>query len=533
MNFISYAQNFEDVMLWRALKHVENGYYVDIGAQDPIQDSVSLAFFERGWRGVHVEPSVYYANRLRKARAGEEVLQVMVSVTEGVQPFYDIPDTGLSTADAGIARRHRDAGFPVDEISCPSVTLDTILGRERKRDLHWLKIDVEGSELNVLRGWTLAKPLPWIVLVESTLPMSQKETHLEWEHLLLKRGYEFAYFDGLNRFYVSPQHKDLRKAFLEPPNVFDGFALSGTASSSFAEKLNDDLRAVRQELERSTGDLTSVREQAEDIARQLAQKTAIERRLLEQSSRDRAASVTLVDEREQSRKIQNALVETNAVLNASIVSQTQLRERAEQGQAALAEATSALQSAHRELASERRTNSRLVQDLSTIQSELAASEARSTQMRRELTVATADFKAIEHSRSWRITLPLRLAWRWVRRAAHRVKDIFLAVFRLPRRVARRALLPVLTHVRSNPARKQQVARALRHNAWLDARLRHFALGNPANVGSDALRPFSLAASPPSQLETGAMNGAHAATVAGSQRGAVSRWPLGQRQNVSR
>lgn len=51
--FISYAQNFEDVMLWRALKHVKNGLYIDIGAHDPVICSVSLAFYERGWRGVH------------------------------------------------------------------------------------------------------------------------------------------------------------------------------------------------------------------------------------------------------------------------------------------------------------------------------------------------------------------------------------------------------------------------------------------------------------------------------------------------
>ncbi len=59
MTFISYAQNFEDVMLWRALKHVENGFYVDVGAQDPVVDSVSLAFYEHGWRGVHIEPTPY------------------------------------------------------------------------------------------------------------------------------------------------------------------------------------------------------------------------------------------------------------------------------------------------------------------------------------------------------------------------------------------------------------------------------------------------------------------------------------------
>ena len=48
-SLISYAQNFEDVMRWRALKDVKNGFYIDIGAQDPIVDSVSLFFFERGW----------------------------------------------------------------------------------------------------------------------------------------------------------------------------------------------------------------------------------------------------------------------------------------------------------------------------------------------------------------------------------------------------------------------------------------------------------------------------------------------------
>ena len=45
MSFVSYSQNFEDVMLWRALKYVENGFYIDIGSQDPVIDYVSLAFY--------------------------------------------------------------------------------------------------------------------------------------------------------------------------------------------------------------------------------------------------------------------------------------------------------------------------------------------------------------------------------------------------------------------------------------------------------------------------------------------------------
>ena len=83
MSFVSYAQNFEDVMLWRALKHIKNGFYIDIGAQDPIVDSVSFAFYENGWRGVHVEPTAQYSSKLRQARPDEIVEQVAIGDGEG------------------------------------------------------------------------------------------------------------------------------------------------------------------------------------------------------------------------------------------------------------------------------------------------------------------------------------------------------------------------------------------------------------------------------------------------------------------
>ena len=48
MAFRSYAQNFEDLMLYRALGKVERGFYIDIRAQHPEIDSVSKAFFLGG-----------------------------------------------------------------------------------------------------------------------------------------------------------------------------------------------------------------------------------------------------------------------------------------------------------------------------------------------------------------------------------------------------------------------------------------------------------------------------------------------------
>src|SRR4051794_3212736 len=76
MSFVSYAQNFEDVMLRRALSHVERGFYNDVGANDPIVDSVTLAFYERGWRGINVEPMRQYHDRLVASRPRDTNLGV-------------------------------------------------------------------------------------------------------------------------------------------------------------------------------------------------------------------------------------------------------------------------------------------------------------------------------------------------------------------------------------------------------------------------------------------------------------------------
>ena len=64
MPFISYAQNSEDVVLWRALRDVEKGFYVDVGATDPEVDSISCAFYERGWSGINAYPvDAYFDNK--------------------------------------------------------------------------------------------------------------------------------------------------------------------------------------------------------------------------------------------------------------------------------------------------------------------------------------------------------------------------------------------------------------------------------------------------------------------------------------
>ena len=232
-SLISYAQNFEDVMLWRALKNVENGFYIDLGAQDPVVDSVSLAFHEHGWTGIHVEPTPHYAQLLRSQRPGDTVIEAAVGNEPGLITFFEIPHTGISTGDPQIAQQHREKGFEVREITVPCVRLSSVFKNCETLDIHWMKIDVEGFEWSALASWGKAAARPWIVVVESTLPTTQIESHQRWEPMLLRRDYTPVYFDGLNRYYISKKHPELFAAFLSGPNIFDGFTFNGTSSVAF------------------------------------------------------------------------------------------------------------------------------------------------------------------------------------------------------------------------------------------------------------------------------------------------------------
>ncbi len=224
MSFVSYAQNFEDVMLWRALGHIESGRYVDVGAQHPEVDSVSKALYDRGWRGVHVEPVPEYARLLRRERPDEIVLEAVVAESTGQRTLNVVANSGLSTLSDEVARRHEaEQGFRSHRMPVRSMTLDQVFAAANFSEIHWLKVDVEGSEAEAMAGWDAATYRPWLVLIEATIPLSQVDASHRWRPLLAVRGYEQVYFDGLNCWFVRKESRELAAAFSAPPNFFDDF----------------------------------------------------------------------------------------------------------------------------------------------------------------------------------------------------------------------------------------------------------------------------------------------------------------------
>lgn len=242
---ISYAQNFEDVMLWRALRDVSNGFYIDVGAWSPDIDSVTRHFYERGWRGINIEPNPTFSNQYKEKRPEDVTLEVAISDIAGTAKLYFSSNPGLSSLDATIAMNHEAEGTTTTPQVVEVTTLKDVCAKYvQGKEIHFLKVDVEGFEKNVLASNDWLNYRPWIIVVEATKPMSQIENYTGWEPLLFEASYEFAYADGLNRFYVAKEHQELKSAFKYPPNVFDEFVLAQEV------KLRKDVEKLMHEAEK-------------------------------------------------------------------------------------------------------------------------------------------------------------------------------------------------------------------------------------------------------------------------------------------
>ena len=333
--FVSFAQNFEDVMLWRALRHISGGLYIDIGAGEPEADSVTKAFYDRGWTGINIEPAQSTFGRLAAARPRDRNLRLLVGDREGTQEFFLIGDeNALSTTVAELAARHAVSGWACRTTTVPVTTLARICDQHVRGQIHFLKIDAEWSELAILRGADFERFRPWIVLYEATPIGTGPHSYEDCDRILDQAGYRFLYADGLNRFWVAQErHADLAPHFATPPNVLDGFvrasettARTQAAAAQAAEvAARDEATKAAAELENTVTNLTKSRSReaeartAEAAARDEATRTRAElektvTNLTKSLSREAEARTAEATARDEVTKARAELAQTAASL---------------------------------------------------------------------------------------------------------------------------------------------------------------------------------------------------------------------------
>ena len=238
---ISYAQNFEDVILSRVFKGKKNGFYIDVGAWHPIDHSVTKHFYDQNWSGINIEPSNAYYSLLQKLRSRDINLNFAVNNDFEQIDYLEIPNSGASSSIHSVwdtvAKQGNLAKNAIKrKVKCMKLA-DICSKYANDKEIDFIKIDVEGAELSVIQSanWNVYRPI--VIIVESVTPFTNISNHSDWEEILINSRYIFAYFDGLNRFYVREESKDLMPILSVPPNVFDNFKLYDGEGRIFHKKI--------------------------------------------------------------------------------------------------------------------------------------------------------------------------------------------------------------------------------------------------------------------------------------------------------
>jgi FkbM family methyltransferase len=459
MSYVSSAQNQEDILLWRALRQVKDGFYVDVGAADPVSLSVTRLFYEQGWHGINLEPNATYFATLSKARPRDINLPLGAGKDAGQHTFYNVGESGLSTFDPAIAATHKANGWTVTEHTIETLTLAEICRRHRPEGpIHFLKIDVEGTEYDVLAGADFAAFRPWIVLVEAMAPGLLNASYAEWEHLLVGQGYSFVWYDGLNRFYVADEKKaELEQYFQVQPNIFDGFIPSYDflARAEHAEQSLHEMRAQAAATARETAE--TVRHTSEALRQTATALADLSGQTAEAQRRTGELETRLAEVRDQhATALADLSGQTAEAHRRAGELETRLAEVHHQHATALADLSGQTAEAQRR-AGESETRLAEAQDqhailsrrYDEIRSALLATEQRlqqilidHAQMQRHAEATEARVKAILTSSSWRISAPYRYVGRLVRAEA-RPRASALVGKALARRIFHRSMRRLL------------------------------------------------------------------------------------------
>jgi len=229
---ISYAQNFEDVILWRVFGSKGAGHYVDVGAFHPIHDSVTKHFYDQGWSGINVEPNPKCFALLEEARPRDSNVHCAASDSDNESVSLVVPldaPEGWATVAPQYREVVKQKCGQTSDIQVSTLTLNTIISASPLdgASIDFLKIDVEGFEYKVLKGIDLTRIRPTVIVVESIAPGSrctnQPEYYAMQHEYLVAHRYNYRLFDGLNRYYLADEHMGLSDRLDAPANALDDF----------------------------------------------------------------------------------------------------------------------------------------------------------------------------------------------------------------------------------------------------------------------------------------------------------------------
>lgn len=212
---VSYAQNGEDLIVAGFFPDIEKGFYVDVGANHPIRHSVTKILYDKGWHGINIEPNIDLFKQIEKHRPNDINLNIGIAGKEGSLELrvYHSRDglAGLSTFTSEIkeeyAGQENEDTKNFTDVVVKTTSLAQLFKSQKVDTIHFLKVDVEGFENEVLRSNDWKKYRPILLCIESN--------HLvnDWHDYLKEQKYTVVFNDGLNDYLLANEELSRREKF--------------------------------------------------------------------------------------------------------------------------------------------------------------------------------------------------------------------------------------------------------------------------------------------------------------------------------
>lgn len=168
----SYSQEGEDILFERIFHKKASGVYVDIGAHHPKRFSNTYWAYKRGWVGICLDPMPGGKKKFLRTRPKDIFIEVGVGINKGKSTYFKFSDAALNTfSDQRAQLLTTTTEYKL--LSKESVYIDTLenildayLPKDINSKIDFMSIDVEGSELSVLKSNNFIKYAPTIIVVE-------------------------------------------------------------------------------------------------------------------------------------------------------------------------------------------------------------------------------------------------------------------------------------------------------------------------------------------------------------------------------
>jgi len=192
---VSVAQYGEDLIVWEYFKRKRDGFFVEVGANDPVDLSQTYMLEQQGWKGLLIEPIPSCCAKLAEARPNSIVCEMAATAPEKAgTAMLNIAEADAWSYLEGVS----DRDMASKRIEVKTDTLDHVLDEHQAPRIDLLSIDVEGAEIDVLRGLDLKKRKPALVLIEDHL------NDLSIYRYMRGQGYFLGRRTGCNNWWFPP-----------------------------------------------------------------------------------------------------------------------------------------------------------------------------------------------------------------------------------------------------------------------------------------------------------------------------------------